>query len=340
MATAAPPRGAGTGNLSTDPKLGALANNGGSTQTMALLAGSSAIDTGTNTGCPATDQRGVTRPQGPRCDIGAFELARPVFTANPASWNYSWVKVATTTAGKVFTIQNTGSANLVIGTVTLAGAMPTQFHMTADTCSGQTLIPNGTCTITATFRPTTAGAKTAYINIPDNASGNPHKILLSGRGGIELALNGGFNTYPTATARIPKYWTATNFAATDGKNTAYKKEGAASVKIANTSALTKTLTETRPISGAAGNKFLLSLWGKGLNIPTTAGVVRAQVLLYYGSTLKQTATITFPNGTYGFTQKTLAFTATRAYNKIVIKLIYSKGTGAEWFDGLSLLRSP
>ena len=53
--------------------LDALADNGGYTQTMALGAGSSAIDTGTNTGCPATDQRGVTRPQGSHCDIGAYE---------------------------------------------------------------------------------------------------------------------------------------------------------------------------------------------------------------------------------------------------------------------------
>jgi hypothetical protein len=57
----------------TDPQLSALANNGGPTDTMALPAGSPAIDAGTNAGCPATDQRGVTRPQGSACDIGAFE---------------------------------------------------------------------------------------------------------------------------------------------------------------------------------------------------------------------------------------------------------------------------
>ncbi|HEU5105520.1 MAG TPA: choice-of-anchor Q domain-containing protein [Solirubrobacterales bacterium] len=59
---------------STDPLLGGLQNNGGETDTLALLAGSPAIDAGTNDGCPATDQRGVSRPQGPSCDIGAFEL--------------------------------------------------------------------------------------------------------------------------------------------------------------------------------------------------------------------------------------------------------------------------
>lgn len=56
-----------------DPLLGPLANNGGPTPTHALLPGSPAFDAGTNTGCPATDQRGITRPQGIRCDIGAFE---------------------------------------------------------------------------------------------------------------------------------------------------------------------------------------------------------------------------------------------------------------------------
>jgi CSLREA domain-containing protein len=56
-----------------NPKLGPLASNGDPTKTMALLAGSPAINAGADAGCPATDQRGVTRPQGARCDIGAYE---------------------------------------------------------------------------------------------------------------------------------------------------------------------------------------------------------------------------------------------------------------------------
>jgi CSLREA domain-containing protein len=55
------------------PLLGPLANNGGPTDTQALLAGSPALNSGNNATCLATDQRGVTRPQGPACDIGAFE---------------------------------------------------------------------------------------------------------------------------------------------------------------------------------------------------------------------------------------------------------------------------
>ncbi len=63
---------------STDPLLAALASNGGPTQTQALEAASPAIDHGgaSANGCPPTDQRGVTRPQGPACDIGAFEFVQ------------------------------------------------------------------------------------------------------------------------------------------------------------------------------------------------------------------------------------------------------------------------
>ncbi len=61
------------GFLTAAPLLGPLANNGGPTFTHELLTGSPAIDAGTNTGCPATDQRGFTRPVGASCDIGAYE---------------------------------------------------------------------------------------------------------------------------------------------------------------------------------------------------------------------------------------------------------------------------
>lgn len=65
---------------SIDPKLGPLEDNGGPTPTHALLPGSPAINAGTPArpgsvaeACTTTDQRGIARPQGVRCDIGAFE---------------------------------------------------------------------------------------------------------------------------------------------------------------------------------------------------------------------------------------------------------------------------
>lgn len=67
--------GAGTGDgIGVNPRLGSLGANGGFTPTVALLSASPAIDAG-DASCPGTDQRGVTRPQGTACDIGAYEAA-------------------------------------------------------------------------------------------------------------------------------------------------------------------------------------------------------------------------------------------------------------------------
>jgi hypothetical protein len=66
-------------HVNTNPLLGPLQNNGGPTDTFALAANSPALDSGPapGAGCPSTDQRGVLRPQGAGCDIGAYELLLP-----------------------------------------------------------------------------------------------------------------------------------------------------------------------------------------------------------------------------------------------------------------------
>ena len=66
----------GNGHPVINADLGPLQNNGGPTETMALLAGSPAIGHADNSKATATDQRGVTRVDEPgeTTDIGAFEL--------------------------------------------------------------------------------------------------------------------------------------------------------------------------------------------------------------------------------------------------------------------------
>jgi len=81
---------ADTDLVNADPRLGPLQDNGGpavhqaqALLTHALLGGSPAIDAGSNTGCPTTDQRGVARRVDgdlngtATCDIGAFEFEPP-----------------------------------------------------------------------------------------------------------------------------------------------------------------------------------------------------------------------------------------------------------------------
>jgi hypothetical protein len=70
-----------------DPGLAPLADNGGPTMTQALLPGSPLMDAvPSGAECAGTDQRGIVRPQGPACDVGAYEVEvpdteRPVFLA-------------------------------------------------------------------------------------------------------------------------------------------------------------------------------------------------------------------------------------------------------------------
>ena len=101
------------------PKLGPLQNNGGPTQTMALLPGSTAIDAGDTAVLStiaqqegvavsaATDQRGVARSNSAGVDVGAFEYQAPLFTTTNklleaifgASNPYSQTITATATGG-------------------------------------------------------------------------------------------------------------------------------------------------------------------------------------------------------------------------------------------------
>jgi hypothetical protein len=80
----------GTSTTPIDPLLVALQDNGGNTATHALWVGSPAIDAGNPATCLPTDQRGVDRPVGSACDIGAFEGSVPgprVISINSTSPN-------------------------------------------------------------------------------------------------------------------------------------------------------------------------------------------------------------------------------------------------------------
>jgi hypothetical protein len=70
-----------------DPKLKSPALNGagsGGPKTMALGAGSAAVDAFGPAGCPSFDQRGIARPQGPTCDAGALEDSLPTAPGTPS----------------------------------------------------------------------------------------------------------------------------------------------------------------------------------------------------------------------------------------------------------------
>ena len=161
---------------SSDPKLGALADNGGTTQTFALLSGSAAIDTGDDTVCAdaATvnnlDQRGTARPQGLHCDIGAYEYVFPA-TATPTATSTApstatptptSTVAATSTATPTSTLEATDTATLTATVEATSTATPTTtITVTPTATETETATPTATVTVTVTRTPAAASTATA-----------------------------------------------------------------------------------------------------------------------------------------------------------------------------------
>ena len=154
--------------VKVDAKVGPLQDNGGPTLTHTLLAGSPAIDTGDAANCPATDQRGVIRPQGPACDIGAYEWqpTSPHLQVAPTSLAFTAVACAAPPVGKPVAVTNTGAGTLNwtttknqawLGVTPAAGAAPANPLVTVN----QAGLPVGTHTGAVTFAAAGAGRQPA-----------------------------------------------------------------------------------------------------------------------------------------------------------------------------------
>jgi hypothetical protein len=170
------------GGIHVAPKLGALAANGGPTQTLLPLAGSPVVDrvpTG-GPGCSTSgkDQRGVPRPQGPACDIGAVEAANPAVTG-PRGIAFGRV-----TAGKMATAVLTirDSFDPLRLTFALRGAQASAFAITANSCGGRLLRPHSACRISIRFRAAgPRGPRSAILSINHNTPGPPLNVTLTAR---------------------------------------------------------------------------------------------------------------------------------------------------------------
>ncbi len=116
--------------VNTDPLLGPLQDNGGSTFSHELLAGSPAIDAGTNTGSPATDQRGVARPINLTSDMDAYEqdLALPkllitksaMTLEDPFSGTTNPRAIPGAIKGYLIQVGNTGSGPVAVDTLSIS----------------------------------------------------------------------------------------------------------------------------------------------------------------------------------------------------------------------------
>jgi len=111
------------------------------------------------------------------------EVDIPDISVSPTSKNFGNVTVDSSSSPQTFTVSNVGSANLVVGTITLTGTNASEFSKQNDLCSGQTIAPGSPKTLQVVFSPTSTGAKSATLNIPSNDPDQPTvTVSLSGSG--------------------------------------------------------------------------------------------------------------------------------------------------------------
>jgi hypothetical protein len=109
-----------------DAHLGPLQDNGGAMPTIALLAGSPAIDAGDNTGALPSDQRGFVRVFNNTIDIGAFEVQSPQVVATISS---ATLVTASPTAGEALSFGISVSEAVTDSSPTIPGG---NVHVTVD----------------------------------------------------------------------------------------------------------------------------------------------------------------------------------------------------------------
>jgi hypothetical protein len=113
-----------------NPLLGALGDHGGPTPTLVPAVGSAAVDTAQGAGCPDADQRGIGRPIGTGCDIGAVERVVSVATTGVAT---GIGETFATLAGSVDNPGPASSARFQYGPTTAYGSESASFPIPANT---------------------------------------------------------------------------------------------------------------------------------------------------------------------------------------------------------------
>lgn len=103
----------------------------------------------------------------------------PVVVLTPSTLTFAAQLVNTTSPAQNVTLMNTGGGPLTITSITASG----NFSSPSNTC-GSTVLAGGSCTISVTFTPTQAGARSGQLSVSDNAGGSPQTVALSGQGTV------------------------------------------------------------------------------------------------------------------------------------------------------------
>jgi hypothetical protein len=101
---------------------------------------------------------------------------------SPSSMNFGSVNVGSSESPENGSIFNTGSANVTITGLSITGPNAGDFVVFSNGCDNNTVSPGSTCVYQIAFIPTATGARSATLQISDNAVGSPQAVALSGTG--------------------------------------------------------------------------------------------------------------------------------------------------------------
>ncbi len=100
----------------------------------------------------------------------------------PSPVNFGNRGVGTTTAPQVVMLVNHTPSPVTGIRVSIAGKGAGEFALVADGCSGTTVAPGGSCTMSVAFTAGGGGLRTAVLTVADSAPGSPQTDPMSGRG--------------------------------------------------------------------------------------------------------------------------------------------------------------
>ena len=120
-------------------------------------------------------------------------LNEPDISVDPVTQEFGNIPVGDSSMPQTLTISNTGTGNLIMGTLSIIGNDASQFIKQDDTCSGQTLTPSANCTVKAMFSPTSIGSFNAILNIPSNDADEP-AVTVSLKGGSGADITGAWTS--------------------------------------------------------------------------------------------------------------------------------------------------
>jgi hypothetical protein len=220
-------------------------------------------------------------------------------TASPTALNFGSVATGATSPAQTITVTNPTSSSASVSSIAVTG----DFAQT-NTC-GTSIAAGGSCTVSVTFKPTTAGSRTGGVTI--NAGGVTNTVALSGTGtapGPVLGTNPASltfgNTVVGATAAAQTV-TVSNTGTTSATVSAVAVTGdfkqtnnCATVAVGGSCAVTVTFTPT-----ASGSRTgTLTVTSNANNSPTTVSLTGSGIGSTTNVAAGQPATASSSNGTY------------------------------------------